>query len=136
MVGSVWILSCSIFHVLDDVELRHLAIQGISFLLDQIETNCRLEHVALLQFSSLCELTVPFTRDIDQVNILNITFDKIYRLPCWLGEVQAVCHIVPRQVLVRGWSAGRVWPYNGRVGGQCYCQPCNSDRWVPGSWAS
>jgi len=51
----------------DDVELRHLAIQGISFLLDQIETNCRLEHVALLQFSSLCELTVPFTRDIDQV---------------------------------------------------------------------
>jgi len=51
----------------DDVELRHLAIQGISYLLDQIETNCRLEHVALLQFSSLCELTVPFTRDIDQV---------------------------------------------------------------------
>jgi len=51
----------------DDLELRHLAIQGISFLLDQIETNCRLEHVALLQFSSLCELTVPFTRDIDQV---------------------------------------------------------------------
>lgn len=51
----------------DDVEIRHLAIKGLSFLLDQIETNCRLEHVALLQFSSLCELTVPFTRDIDQV---------------------------------------------------------------------
>ena len=51
----------------DDLELRHLAIQGISKLLDQIETNCRLEHVALLQFSSLCELTVPFTRDMDQI---------------------------------------------------------------------
>merc|ERR1719348_2544316 len=36
-------------------------------MLDQIETNCKLEHIALLQFSSLCELAVPFTREVDQL---------------------------------------------------------------------
>jgi len=51
----------------DDVELRHLAVSGISYLLSQIEINCKLEHVALVQFSSLFSVTVPFTRDIDLV---------------------------------------------------------------------
>jgi len=77
----------------DDIELRHLAIQGISYLLDQIETNCRLEHVALLQFSSLCELSVPFTRDMDQVR------SKLSSISCQdksLLEVglQGVCGLI------------------------------------------
>ena len=33
----------------------------------KIETNCRLEHVALMTYSSVCETLVTFTRDIDLV---------------------------------------------------------------------
>lgn len=51
----------------EELELRHLAANGVNYLLDQIEMNCKLEHVALLLVSSLCELGCPFTRDMDQV---------------------------------------------------------------------
>ena len=51
----------------DDVEIRHLALHGISQLLTQIETNCRLEQVALVTYSSMCEVPATFTRDIDLV---------------------------------------------------------------------
>jgi len=51
----------------ESVELRHLAVHGLLSFLDKVETNCRLEHLALLQFSSVCELAVPFTREVDQL---------------------------------------------------------------------
>ena len=44
-----------------------LIVQGITQLLARIETNCRLEHVALVSFSSTAEVLAPFTRDIDLV---------------------------------------------------------------------
>jgi len=49
----------------EELELKHLATHGIKHLLDQIENNCKLEQVALLQFSSHCELITPFSRDMD-----------------------------------------------------------------------
>ena len=51
----------------DDLEIRQLAVQGLSHLLAQIETNCRLEHVAVLTFSSVCEVAISFTRDIEAI---------------------------------------------------------------------
>jgi hypothetical protein len=51
----------------EEMELRHLAAFGITHLLQQIESNCKLEYVALIQFSSICELIAPFTRDMDQI---------------------------------------------------------------------
>ena len=51
----------------DDLEIRQLAVQGISHLLAQIETNCRLEHVAVLTFSSVCEVAISVTRDIEAI---------------------------------------------------------------------
>jgi len=51
----------------EELELRHLAVTGINYLLDQIEVNCKLEYVALIQFSSLCELVAPFSRDMDMI---------------------------------------------------------------------
>ena len=51
----------------DDLEIRQLAVQGLSPLLAQIETNCRLEHVAVLTFSSVCEVAISFTRDIEAI---------------------------------------------------------------------
>ena len=35
-------------------EILQLAVHGVNLLLDQLEANCKLEHVALLQFSSSC----------------------------------------------------------------------------------
>ena len=51
----------------DDVEIRHLALAGVSQILTQIETHCRLEHVALITYASQSEVLVPFTRDIDMI---------------------------------------------------------------------
>ncbi|XP_023336085.1 integrator complex subunit 14 [Eurytemora carolleeae] len=51
----------------EEMELRHLAAYGITQLLDQVESNCKLEYVALIQFSSICELIAPFSRDMDQI---------------------------------------------------------------------
>jgi len=51
----------------EELELRHLATHGIKHLLDQIENNCKLEQVALLQFSSHCELISSFSRDMDML---------------------------------------------------------------------
>eukprot|EP00088_Acartia_fossae_P030699 TRINITY_DN3169_c0_g1_i6.p1 TRINITY_DN3169_c0_g1~~TRINITY_DN3169_c0_g1_i6.p1 ORF type:complete len:508 (+),score=91.69 TRINITY_DN3169_c0_g1_i6:22-1524(+) len=60
----------------EELELRHLAAHGISHLVEQIETNCKLEQVALLQYSSHCELTSPFSRDMDMLR------SKLLSLSC------------------------------------------------------
>ncbi|XP_051166296.1 integrator complex subunit 14 [Leptopilina boulardi] len=46
---------------------HHLAVQGINVLLDYLQTNCKLEFVSLVVFSSLYEVICPFTRDYDQI---------------------------------------------------------------------
>ena len=53
---------------------------GISQLLNQIETNCRLEHVALVAFASSSDTLVSFTRDIDTVRskLSNISCQVMY----------------------------------------------------------
>lgn len=48
----------------DDTEIMHLAQQGAASLLATVETNCRLEHVAILTFSSCAEVVAPFSRDL------------------------------------------------------------------------
>jgi len=50
-----------------DMEILQVAVQGVQVLLDQLEVHCRLEHLALLQYSSLCQLVAPFTREMDLV---------------------------------------------------------------------
>lgn len=49
------------------MEILQMAVHGTQVLLDQMELHCRLEHLALLQFSSLCQMVTPFTREMDQV---------------------------------------------------------------------
>jgi len=48
-------------------EILQLAVHGVNLLLDQLEANCKLEHVALLQFSSSCHMVQGFTRDLDLI---------------------------------------------------------------------
>ena len=78
----------------DDTEIRHLAIQGVTQLLARIEKNCRLEHVALVTFSSAAEVLAPFTRDIDHVRskLSSITAQDKSLLEAGLGG--AVGHVL------------------------------------------
>ncbi|KAI8478996.1 PREDICTED: von Willebrand factor A domain-containing protein 9-like [Branchiostoma belcheri] len=51
----------------NDFQRKHLAIQGVSTLLDYLAAHNRLEFTALVAFSSLWELVVPFTRDYKEL---------------------------------------------------------------------
>jgi len=51
----------------EELELRHLATHGINHLLEQIENNCKVEQVAIIQYSSGCELVAPFSRDMEML---------------------------------------------------------------------
>ena len=79
-------------HEEEDVEIRQLAVQGISHLLSQVETNCRLEHVAVLTYSSVCEVAVNFTRDIEAIRskLLNISCQDKSLLETGLAGVTGV----------------------------------------------
>jgi len=78
----------------EKIELRHLASHGIKALLDQIESNCKLEHIALLQFSSLCELAVPFTREMDQLRAKVSNINCLDKKSLEVGLQGAVCQIL------------------------------------------
>ncbi|KAK2143093.1 hypothetical protein LSH36_878g01004 [Paralvinella palmiformis] len=47
----------------DDIQRKHLAINGINTLLDYLTEHCKLEFVSLVEFSSTASIQVPFTRD-------------------------------------------------------------------------
>lgn len=47
--------------------LLSLAVMGINSLLDYFSQNCKLEYVSLIQFSSLWESLLPFTRDYQAI---------------------------------------------------------------------
>ena len=49
------------------IELMNLAKWGIDKLLTHFEQSYKLEQIAVLTFSSQCDLIVPFTRDIAEV---------------------------------------------------------------------
>uniref|UniRef100_A0A1I8PBR1 Integrator complex subunit 14 n=1 Tax=Stomoxys calcitrans TaxID=35570 RepID=A0A1I8PBR1_STOCA len=49
------------------ITYHQLAVKGISQLLEYLSNLSKLEYVALLTFSSSCELKVDFTRDYDQI---------------------------------------------------------------------
>ncbi|XP_063781664.1 integrator complex subunit 14 [Pseudophryne corroboree] len=47
----------------EEFQRKHLAAHGLTMLFEHMATNYKLEFTALVVFSSLWELTVPFTRD-------------------------------------------------------------------------
>lgn len=72
-----------------DVRLQHLAVQGIHHFLDQISARCRLEFSALIAFSSLWEVVVPFTRDIAAVKAGCLSVD-VYDKTCIENSLRGV----------------------------------------------
>ena len=54
-------------HTTEPYQLMDLAKWGVDWLLSHIEKVYKLEHVAVLDYASQCDLVVPFTRDIPEV---------------------------------------------------------------------
>lgn len=57
------------------VERRHLAIRGLHTFFDYLSSKFKLEFSALLAFSSLWEIVVPFTRDYQALKQGCVTVD-------------------------------------------------------------
>lgn len=51
----------------NDHTYQSLALKGIQHLLDNLTASGKLEHVALVLYTTVCELKVDFTRDYDQI---------------------------------------------------------------------
>lgn len=91
----------------EEYQRKHLAIHGLTMLLEHMATNYKLEFTALVAFSSLWELMVPFTRDYNtlQEALSNLEdYDKTC-LESALGGVSSIVHqewgaSVPCQVVL------------------------------------
>uniref|UniRef100_A0A8C9WBE8 Integrator complex subunit 14 n=1 Tax=Scleropages formosus TaxID=113540 RepID=A0A8C9WBE8_SCLFO len=93
----------------EEFQRKNLAVHGLTMLFEHMATNYRLEFTALVAFSSLWELMVPFTRDYNTLQeALNNLED--YDKTCLEPALQGVSNIVQQE-----------W------GSTCPCQLQNSD---------
>lgn len=53
----------------EEYQRKHLAAHGLTMLFEHMATNYKLEFTALVVFSSLWELMVPFTRDYNTLQV-------------------------------------------------------------------
>lgn len=75
----------------EEYQRKHLAVHGLTMLFEHMATNYKLEFTALVVFSSLWELMVPFTRDYNTLQVgcvkpqsshLSIKKKKSYVVSC------------------------------------------------------
>ncbi|XP_011795950.1 PREDICTED: von Willebrand factor A domain-containing protein 9 [Colobus angolensis palliatus] len=57
----------------EEYQRKHLAAHGLTMLFEHMATNYKLEFTALVVFSSLWELMVPFTRDYNTLQVVLVT---------------------------------------------------------------
>ncbi|KAM6246380.1 integrator complex subunit 14 isoform 2-T2 [Spheniscus humboldti] len=57
----------------EEYQRKHLAVHGLTMLFEHMATNYKLEFTALVVFSSLWELMVPFTRDYNTLQVVLVT---------------------------------------------------------------
>lgn len=77
------------------MSVKVLANQGISTLLDYLSENAKLEYTSFMLFSSLWELRVPFTRDVQSIKseLGNLeTFDKTNIINALNGALSLKLH--------------------------------------------
>lgn len=56
----------------EEYQRKHLAAHGLTMLFEHMATNYKLEFTALVVFSSLWELMVPFTRDYNTLQVQSV----------------------------------------------------------------
>lgn len=76
------------------VERRHLAIRGLHTFFDYLSSKFKLEFSALLAFSSLWEIVVPFTRDYQSLKQGCITVDVYDKTSFDNGFSGVVGHVI------------------------------------------
>lgn len=76
------------------VERRHLAIRGLHTFFDYLSSKFKLEFSALLAFSSLWEIVVPFTRDYQALKQGCITVDVYDKTSFENGFSGVVGHVI------------------------------------------
>ncbi|KAG5273526.1 hypothetical protein AALO_G00152350 [Alosa alosa] len=84
----------------EDFQRKNLAVHGLTMLFEHMATNYKLEFTALVAFSSLWELMVPFTRDYNtlQETLNNLEdFDKT----CLEAALQGVSNVMQQE-----WGSG------------------------------
>lgn len=80
----------------EEFQRKNLAVHGLTMLFEHMATNYRLEFTALVVFSSLWELMVPFTRDYNTLQeALNNVED--YDKTCLEAALQGVSNIVQQE---------------------------------------
>uniref|UniRef100_A0AAR2JML7 Integrator complex subunit 14 n=1 Tax=Pygocentrus nattereri TaxID=42514 RepID=A0AAR2JML7_PYGNA len=80
----------------EEFQRKNLAVHGLTMLFEHMATNYRLEFTALVVFSSLWELMVPFTRDYNTLQeALNNLED--YDKTCLESALQGVSNIVQQE---------------------------------------
>lgn len=70
---------------IEEFQRKNLAVHGLNMLFEHMASNYRLEFTALMAFSSLWELLVPFTRDYNALQVRAASACKI--------EIQSVFRI-------------------------------------------
>lgn len=98
----------------EDFQRKNLAVHGLNMLFEHMASNYRLEFTALMAFSSLWELLVPFTRDYNALQVSPASSVYCF-VPGWLllcnsfisRKLWAAWMIMTRLVsnqLFKGWT--------------------------------
>ncbi|GIY52456.1 integrator complex subunit 14 [Caerostris darwini] len=79
---------------------RNLAVHGLTYLLDYMNINCKLEFAALITFNSNRETVVPFTRDFESIKsaLLQLEYHETSQFAKALEAVQSL--------VMEEWGAG------------------------------
>lgn len=96
----------------EEYQRKRLAAHGLTMLFEHMATNYKLEFTALVVFSSLWELMVPFTRDYNTLQEALSNMDD-YDKTCLESALVGVCNIVqqewggaiPCQVMIGSFSS-------------------------------
>ncbi|XP_016064118.1 PREDICTED: von Willebrand factor A domain-containing protein 9 isoform X2 [Miniopterus natalensis] len=80
----------------EEYQRKHLAAHGLTMLFEHMATNYKLEFTALVVFSSLWELMVPFTRDYNTLQEALSNMDD-YDKTCLESALVGVCSIVQQE---------------------------------------
>uniref|UniRef100_A0A674MBY8 Integrator complex subunit 14 n=1 Tax=Takifugu rubripes TaxID=31033 RepID=A0A674MBY8_TAKRU len=80
----------------EDFQRKNLAVHGLNMLFEHMASNYRLEFTALMAFSSLWELLVPFTRDYNALQEALSNLDD-YDKTCVESALQGVNSVVQQE---------------------------------------
>ncbi|KAJ8344473.1 hypothetical protein SKAU_G00318020 [Synaphobranchus kaupii] len=80
----------------EEFQRKNLAIHGLTMLFEHMATNYRLEFTALVAFSSLWEVMVPFTRDYNTLQEALSNLED-YDKTCLESALQGVSNIVQQE---------------------------------------